>query len=68
MTTSAPHENTAQLLADLEDRTRRAWADYKEELDGLSGPAYATAEERGWTALQERLRELESDRARIVAS
>ena len=57
MTTYAPHD------AALDERTRKAWAAYRDELADLAGKAYDEAEPAAWERLQETLREIEEDRA-----
>jgi hypothetical protein len=59
MTTYAPHDAT------LDERTRKAWAAYREELDGLAGKAYDEAESSAWERLQEALRDITEDRAAL---
>jgi hypothetical protein len=57
MTTYAPHDAT------LDERTRKAWGDYRDELADLTGQAYDEAETAAWDRLQETLRDIENDRA-----
>jgi hypothetical protein len=59
MTTYAPHDPT------LDERTRKAWGDYRDQLADLSGKAYDQAESAAWEHLQETLREIEGDRAAL---
>ncbi|MBI5105034.1 MAG: hypothetical protein HZB46_08635 [Solirubrobacterales bacterium] len=66
MATFAPNPDTDVQLAELDDRVKRAWAAYKEQLSPLQGAEYATAEERCWDELQATLREIESDRAELA--
>lgn len=59
MTTYAPHD------AALDERTRQAWAAYRDELSELSGKAYDEAETTAWERLQETLRDIAEDRAAL---
>jgi hypothetical protein len=47
-------------LPKLDEATRRAWSDYVDALEGLTGQAYADAEQDAWTRLQETLAALEA--------
>jgi hypothetical protein len=62
MTTYAPHDPT------LDERTRKAWGDYRDQLADLSGKAYDEAEAAAWEHLQETLRDIEGDRAALHTS
>ena len=55
-------DQQAQRLAEIDIRTRDAWADYTEELRELEGRDYEEAEDESWNRLQERLRELDGER------
>lgn len=59
MTTYAPNDAT------LDERTRKAWGAYRDELADLSGKAYDEAETPAWERLQETLRDIEDDRAAL---
>jgi hypothetical protein len=59
MTTYAPNDAT------LDERTRKAWGAYRDELADLSGKAYDEAESPAWERLQETLRDIEDDRAAL---
>ena len=61
MTTFAAHESS-KLFA-LEERTRRAWGSYHENLVDLDGLAYDHAERAEWEHLQTELRDIASERA-----
>jgi hypothetical protein len=61
MTTSATHEGSR--LADLDERARRAWGSYRENLVDLDGIAYDEAETAEWEYLQVELREVAAERA-----
>ena len=49
MTTFTPHDST------LDERTRKAWSAYREDLAELQGRAYDAAEAESWDRLQEQL-------------
>lgn len=66
MTTFAVHED--RKLADLEQRARRAWGSYRENLVGLAGVAYDEAERAEWEHLQTELREIAAERATVKAA
>jgi hypothetical protein len=59
MATLSPHEST------LDERTRKAWGTYREEIVELQGRAYDAAESESWDRLQELLRDIENDRAAL---
>jgi hypothetical protein len=59
MATLSPHEST------LDERTRKAWSDYREEILELQGRAYDTAEPESWDRLQGLLHDIETDRAAL---
>jgi hypothetical protein len=59
MTTYAPHDAT------LDERTRKAWDAYRDELAELKGKAYDEAESASWERLQEALRDIAEDRAAL---
>jgi hypothetical protein len=59
MATLSPHEST------LDERTRKAWSGYHEEIVELRGRAYDIAEAESWDRLQELLRDIETDRAAL---
>ena len=65
MTISAPRRDENGRSNELEERTRRAWAAYRESLRDLSGQAYDEAEDRSWARLQRKLKELEDERAAL---
>jgi hypothetical protein len=66
MTTSVTPD-TARLLAELDARTRAAWASYRDALSTLEGAAYDAAEAAEWDGLQATLREVEATRADLQA-
>ena len=66
MTTFTQDERDRRL-ADLDERTRRAWADYTEALRELEGRDYEDAEDESWDRLQEQLRELAEQRQLVAA-
>jgi hypothetical protein len=55
-------DQQAQRLADIESRTRQAWADYTEGLRELNGRDYEEAEDQAWARLQKRLKQLDGER------
>ena len=60
-------DQQARKLADIEERTRQAWAAYNESLRDLEGKDYEEAEDESWDRLQERLRQLGDERAVVEA-
>ena len=63
MATSAPDRDSSHQQGEFEDRTRRAWVQYRDSLKDLTGSDYEEAERRSWDRLQRRLAELEGQRA-----
>ena len=59
MTTFTPHDSR------LDERTRKAWSAYREDLAELQGRAYDAAEAESWDRLQEQLQDIEADRAAL---
>jgi hypothetical protein len=57
---------TAELLTELEHRTRAAWTAYQDELEGLGGREYDDAERDAWAGLQALLRDIEADRGALA--
>jgi hypothetical protein len=55
-------DQQAQRLADIESRTRQAWADYTDGLRDLNGRDYEEAEDQAWARLQKRLKQLDGER------
>jgi hypothetical protein len=55
-------DQQAQRLAELDLRTREAWADYTEELRELQGRDYEEAEDESWDRLQKTLKQLDDER------
>jgi hypothetical protein len=55
-------DQQARRLADIESRTRQAWADYSGELRELKGRDYEDAEDKSWDRLQKRLKQLDDER------
>ena len=55
-------DQQAQRLAEIDVRTRDAWADYTEELRELKGRDYEEAEDQSWDRLQQRLKQLDDER------
>ena len=58
-------DQQARRLADIDSRTREAWADYNGELRELDGRDYEEAEEKSWARLQKKLRQLEDERSLV---
>jgi hypothetical protein len=59
MTIATAHDSA------LDERTRKAWSAYRDELAELQGRAYDEAETASWDHLQETLRDIENDRAAL---
>ena len=66
MTTFAAH--AGPKLVELEERARRAWGSYRENLVDLDGIAYDQAERAEWEHLQTELRDIATERAAAEAS
>lgn len=49
-------------LRELEEDTRKAWNEYRERIEALTGDEYVEAETESWTVLQNELRRLERRR------
>jgi hypothetical protein len=60
-------DQQARKLADIEARTRQAWASYNDSLRDLSGRDYEDAEDRSWDRLQRTLTLLEDERQLLGA-
>ncbi len=61
-------DQQARRLADIEARTRQAWADYNGELRELAGRDYEEAEENAWARLQSTLKQLGDERSLVEGS
>jgi hypothetical protein len=61
-------DQQARRLADIESRTRQAWAEYSGELSELQGQDYEDAEDKSWDRLQTRLKQLEDERQLVEAT
>jgi hypothetical protein len=59
-------DETETLLAELQERTREAWATYSQRVHGLTGTSYEAAEPAAWAELQSTLRTIEADRIDLV--
>jgi hypothetical protein len=59
-------DQQAQRLADIESRTRQAWADYTDGLRELEGRDYEEAEDQAWDRLQKRLKQLDDERQLVA--
>lgn len=53
---------TTDRLRELEADVRRAWREYHDQIQGLTGQEYEQAELESWDALQDELRELDRQR------
>ncbi len=60
MTTIAPEIGK---LRELDDETRRAWNDYYDNVQELTGQEYEQVEAESWDALQDELRRIEDRRS-----
>lgn len=60
MTAVVPED---EVLREIDEDVRRAWAAYREQLRDLRGDEYERAEHEEWTHLQDELRRLEQRRA-----
>jgi hypothetical protein len=58
-------DDVPHRLSELEERTRRAWGLYRENLSDLDGVAYDHAERAEWGHLQTELREIATERAQV---
>ncbi|MEA2130457.1 MAG: hypothetical protein QOJ85_3348 [Solirubrobacteraceae bacterium] len=68
MTTFAAQPDAARRLAELDALTRGAWTAYRDDLRELEGTAYVDAEAAAWDQLQATLRQLDVERAALVAA
>jgi hypothetical protein len=59
---------TADKLRELDEDERRAWKEYQDQIQGLTGDSYEQIEAESWEALQEELRELERQRRHLSAA
>jgi len=59
---------TADKLRELDEDVRRAWRDYYEQIQGLTGEDYEQVETESWDVLQEELRELQRQRELVSAA
>jgi hypothetical protein len=58
--------DTSRRLEELDERTRRAWATYRDALQDKTGRDYDEAETEAWADLQLRLQEVGQERAEIA--
>lgn len=68
MTTFAADHDTERQLRELDDRTRSAWEDYHSSIRELDGIEYEDAELLSWERLQKALRDVATERERVVGS
>jgi hypothetical protein len=67
MPTFTPNRIQARQLKELDERRARAWGAYRDGLRDLQGRDYEEAERRSWDRLQRKLKELDDQRAAVVA-
>jgi hypothetical protein len=67
MTTFAARHDSSRLLEQLDERTRTAWAAYRESTSALAGSDYEEAELVSWERLQRALNEVADERERLTA-
>ena len=65
MTTFAPCRHDRLTREALDERTRQAWAAYRDSLEGLTGQEYEDAEHRRWHLLQRELAKIGAERAEL---
>jgi len=65
--TFTPNRIQARKLKELDERRTRAWVAYRDSLRELQGRDYEDAERRSWDRLQRKLKELDEQRAEVVA-
>ena len=53
-------------LRELDENTRRAWNEYRERIQTLTGEEYDQAETESWTILQSELRRLDRERQSLT--
>ena len=58
-------DQQARKLADIDERTREAWTAYNDSLRDLRGRDYEEAEDQSWNRLQQRLKQLDDERALV---
>jgi hypothetical protein len=56
----------SDMIRELDDDTRRAWAAYSERLRELIGEEYERAERESWAKLQSELRRVERRRRSLL--
>jgi hypothetical protein len=64
--TAFTQEQATRKLAEIDVRTKQAWAAYTESLRDLDGREYEDAEGQSWDRLQRRLRELDGERQLVA--
>jgi hypothetical protein len=65
VTTIAPD---TEKLRELDDDERRAWAEYYDSIQQLTGAEYERAEPEAWEMLQDELRRIERRRRLLTVS
>jgi hypothetical protein len=61
-------DHEARKLADIEARTRDAWASYNDSLRELRGRDYEDAEDRSWDRLRKTLKQLDDERQLLAGA
>lgn len=59
---------TTDRLRELDDDVRRAWRDYYEQIQSLTGVEYEQVEPESWDSLQEELGELDRQRQLVCST
>ena len=57
-----------EKLRELDDETRRAWSDYYDNVQELTGEEYELVELESWDALQGELRRIERRRRLLIVN
>jgi hypothetical protein len=65
--TTFTSQHQARRMADIDVRTKQAWASYNESVRELEGQEYEDAEGKSWDRLQRKLRQLDEERQLLVA-
>jgi hypothetical protein len=65
--TTFTSQHQARRLADIDARTKQAWASYNDSVRELDGQEYEEAEGKSWDRLQRKLRQLDEERQLLAA-
>ena len=65
--TTFTSQHQARRLADIDVRTKQAWATYNDSVRELDGHEYEEAEGKSWDRLQRKLRQLDEERQLLAA-